>query len=36
MIWIRDGAGLARGKAGEIPPADPVELEHLLAGYLPT
>jgi predicted integral membrane protein DUF2269 len=32
---IRAAAGLARGKAGEIPPADPVELERLLAGYSP-
>jgi uncharacterized membrane protein len=32
---IREAAGLARGKAGEIPPADPAELEQLLAGYTP-
>ncbi len=32
---IREAAGLARGKAGEIPPAHPAELERLLADYSP-
>jgi uncharacterized membrane protein len=32
---MRAAAGIARGKAGEIPPADPAELERLLAGWSP-